>query len=167
MRHRDLASRSASTNRPTDTVDSPPPGRVVVRVFIIAWLVWQIVVPLAYYLGDELEEERFSWRMFSGVWLLHKRCTTSVVEYLGQPGADGPGDVRAVDLERTLNATWVRQLTRNRRLVVEKFLRARCREDPAVSDVEFFRICPVTPYAAIPTVTVRLSCRSGVFAGSP
>ena len=53
----------------------------LVNVFIVSWLLWQLLVPLSYYLGHDVDDERFAWRMFSGVWLLQKSCTASVTEF--------------------------------------------------------------------------------------
>ena len=138
---------------------------MVVNVFIISWLLWQLLVPLSYYLGHDVDDERFAWRMFSGVWLLQKSCTASVTEFRSQPGAGAPG-ARRINLERAVHGTWVGQLKKkNRRLVVEKFARARCEADPSVSEIEYIRACPAAPDARIPPVTLRFNCRAGGLTG--
>lgn len=141
------------------------PARVVISTFIIAWLVWQLVVPLSYYLGDNADDERFAWRMFSGVWLLQKSCSASVTEFRSRPDT-GVSDIRRINLERVLHSTWVNQLRKKSRpLVVEKFLRTRCEGDPAVAKVEYTRACSAAPHSRIPPVTRRLDCRAGEFTG--
>jgi hypothetical protein len=127
----------------------------------VAWLVWQLAVPAAYYLGDDVSEERFSWRMFSGVFLHHKRCVVSVSEAVAGPGTRP--SLRKVDLSGPLTS-WIGLLKQNRRLVVEKVLRTRCQNDPLVIAVQFRRRCPFAPEARMPTVVRRLNCRTGVFA---
>lgn len=151
----------------TNTLAAAPsgPARVIISVFIISWLVWQLVVPLSYYLGNDVDEERFAWRMFSGVWLLQKSCTASVTEFRSPPDGGAPG-IREIDLDRTLHGTWVPLLNKKKRpLVVEKFLQTRCESDPSVTAVEYSRACPAAPQARIPPVTLRFDCRAGVFTG--
>jgi hypothetical protein len=147
-----------------DAFASPPagPARVIISVFIISWLLWQLAVPLSYYLGGDPEEERFTWRMFSGVWLLHKNCSVSVTEFRSQPGG-GTRPVGQINLNRTLHREWVYQLTKNRRSVVEKFLRTRCQGDPSLAALEFVRACPVAPPGRIPAVDLRFDCGTGAF----
>jgi hypothetical protein len=155
---------------PTDgaVLASAPSGRarLVINAFIICWLLWQVAVPLSYYLGDNVDDERFAWRMFSGVWLLQKSCTASVTEFRSEPGADTP-IASKINLDRTLHGTWASQLKKkNRRLVIEKFAQTRCEADPSVSEIEYIRACPAAPEARIPPVTLRFNCRAGGFTGS-
>jgi hypothetical protein len=160
------ASQPDTVAVPGNTLACAPsgPARVLISVFIISWLVWQLVVPIRYYLGDDVDDERFAWRMFSGVWLLQKSCTASVIEFRSQPGGGATG-IRKVNLEQSLHGTWIRQLKKNRRLVVEKFLRTRCERDPSVNEVEYTRVCPVAPPARMPPVTLRFDCRARAFTG--
>jgi hypothetical protein len=160
-------SQPATIDVPESTLACAPSGRarVIITVFIVSWLVCQVLVPLSYYLGDDVEDERFAWRMFSGVWLLQKSCTASVTEFRSQPGG-GTADVRKIDLDRALHESWVLELKkRGRRLVAEKFLRARCEGDPSVTEVAYTRACPAAPQDRIPPVTLRFDCRAGVFTG--
>jgi hypothetical protein len=156
-------NRSAPDRQAALASAPPGPARAIISVFIIAWLVWQLAVPLSYYLGDNVDDERFAWRMFSGVWLLQKSCTASVTEVRSQSAADARG-IRKVNLDRTLHSTWVGQLKKkNRPLVVEKFLRTRCDGDPSVTEVEYTRTCSAAPHARIPPTTLRFDCRAGEF----
>jgi hypothetical protein len=134
---------------------APPPGRarLAISAFILAWLVWQVASPLAYYTGSEVSDERFAWRMFSGVWFHERTCAVSVTESV--PGNDGALVPRGVN-----PGAWKWQLERNRLLVVEKFLRSRCQRDPSVVAVEIVRTCPVES-RSLPIATRRLDCRAG------
>jgi hypothetical protein len=135
---------------------------MIISVFILLWLAWQLVVPLSYYLGDAVDDERFSWRMFSGVWLQQKSCTSSVTELRSPPGA--APILRKVNLERLLHSTWVGQLRRNRRVVIEKFVQTRCDVDPSVTGVEYSRTC-ATASNRLPSVTLRFDCNTRTFTG--
>jgi hypothetical protein len=158
----------ASSLRPAGAELTSTPSRrarLIISTFIICWLVWQVATPLSYYLGDNVDDERFAWRMFSGVWLLQKSCTASVFEVRSQEGAAGPG-IQKVNLERELQSTWVSQLRKKSRpLVVEKFLRTRCEGDPSVTQVEYVRACPAAPDSRIPPVRLRFDCRASAFTG--
>ncbi|HEX9765409.1 MAG TPA: hypothetical protein VGA36_01505 [Nitriliruptorales bacterium] len=152
-----------------DPIAVPPPGRAraIVGGFIVLWLVWQVALPLSYYFGDDAGEERFAWRMFSEIALFHTKCAVSVAESVAVPGAADGVSVRAVDLGRTVHAGWEEHLRRNRRLVVERFLRWRCQRDPSVTAVEFRRTCRLVPESRIPSISVRLPCRTDALAGVP
>jgi hypothetical protein len=148
-----------------DFIASPPPGRgrALVSVFIVLYLLWQAAVPLSYYLGDDLDEERFAWRMISGVWFLHRTCALSVAESVEAAGAGGVSTAsRRLDLERTLHASSILQLRNNQRPVVTKFLRTRCESDPSVIEVEFNRTCALA--SRMPPVHLRFDCRSRALA---
>jgi hypothetical protein len=166
VRKRPRADRSRSTSeRSSVTLASTPSrrARATISVFIVLWLAWQVAVPLSYYAGDNVDDERFSWRMFSGVWLLQKSCTASVSEVRSQSGAALP-DIRAISLERTLHSTWVNQLKKkNRPLVVEKVLRSRCESDASVTEVHYTRACSSAEDTRIPPVAMRFDCRNGTF----
>jgi hypothetical protein len=93
VRRRPQPQRSQSNpERSGVTLVSTPSrrARIIISVFIVSWLAWQVAVPLSYYAGDNVDDERFSWRMFSGVWLLQKSCTASVSEVRSQSGTAIP-----------------------------------------------------------------------------
>jgi len=87
-----------------------------------AWL-WllvaiQIAIPASYYLRDTgRDDERFAWRMFSGVRL--KRCTALLREQQG-------GRAVPVPLRGALHSSWIHAVERGRQRVIERFLSARC-----------------------------------------
>lgn len=138
---------------------------MVTTVFIVSWLVWQLALPLSYYFSEDVSDERFSWRMFSGLWLLHKTCRASVTESLVLSGAEGARSVRPLDLARTLYVSWVGALGWQRPLM-EKFLRTRCRHDPSVVEVELSRTCPAADPSRLPSATLRMDCRAGTLSRS-
>jgi len=158
-------SRSVAT--PREIVGAPPPRRIrlAVSCFIGAWLLWQISVPLAYYVrdyqtGEAQEEQRFSWRMFSQIWMLQRGCNIAAFELVARSGADGPPTVRRLDLYRLLESIWIEQLREGRRPVAEKFLRSRCERDPSVVQAEVMRTCPIAPGSRLPELNLRLVCRA-------
>ena len=155
----------------TETIASPPPGRVraIISVFIVVYFVWQLALPITYYLGDDVNDERFSWRMFSAIWHFHHTCTVSVME-IESVLVPGPGNtplVRQLDLDRTVHQAWITLLNRNQPLVVEKFLQTRCQSDQRVAEVQYSRRCPEAGESRIPSVARRLTCGTRVIAGSP
>src|SRR3954447_372732 len=92
---------------------SAPDRRALRNLAIAAFLMFQLVMPLRYYLGGGGSDERVSWRMFSSVRM--QKCDVRVDETVR-------GERRKVDLEATLQIAWVGMLERNRPAVVDKFL---------------------------------------------
>ena len=137
-------------------------------LFILAWLVWQGAVPLSYYVrGGVQEDQRFSWRMFSQVWLASKSCNVLAFEVVAPSSPGGPPSVRHLDLRHVLHSIWVEQVRQNRGPLVERFLRARCDRDPSVLQVEIMRTCPVAPGPVLPEVDRRLQCHVDPPSGGP
>ncbi|MFT3923535.1 MAG: hypothetical protein QM778_13460 [Myxococcales bacterium] len=98
------------------------------------WLVvaLQIAIPASYYLRSaNLDDERFAWRMFSGVRLKH--CSVSAREH-GEQLRN-----RSVPLRGALHGSWVHAIERGRERVIERFLSSRC--SPSVSQVTLERRC--------------------------
>ncbi len=129
-----------------------------------AWL-WllvavQVAIPASYYLRDtNLDDERFAWRMFSGVRL--KRCTAVVREQHGDKAV-------AVPLQGTLHSSWIHALERGRKRVIERFLNARC--DQGADSVLLQRRCQsVEPGRKRDVERYRLDCatRNLEFDGGP
>lgn len=165
-----VAAKGFTHKMGSETIASPPPGRarVIISVLIVTHLLWQVVVPISYYLGDDPSDERFSWRMFSAIWQFHKTCTASVmeIESVLVPSATNAPSIRKVDLDRTLHLAWITLLKRNRRLVVDKFLQTRCQSDPSVTEIRYSRTCPGVAESRIPSVKLRFTCGLSAFAES-
>jgi hypothetical protein len=109
--------------------DGQPRGRartLALRVFF-AFLAFQVVVPMTYYLRDDAYDERFAWRMFSAVRL--HQCRTTASE-------DSGAGFETILLARVIHNAWIEHLGRNRRDVVDAFLLRRCGED----DVQSVRV---------------------------
>jgi len=139
-------------------IASPPPGllRRLISLGVAAYLIWQIAVPLRYYLRENRRDERFAWRIFSALVIAPYRCDVRVAEV-----SHGEQLGREVNLERTLHDAWIGLLKVGQDAVVKRFLRLRCRSDPLVDAVEFSRTCRREDRAPAPHRRVRLECRSG------
>ena len=150
----------------TETLASPPPGRarLITSLFIGAYLLWQVAVPLAYYLGRDKSDERFAWRMFSATGLSNMSCTVSVTEWVWS-SASNTTAARKLDVERILHRTWNYSLLSNR-AAVDQFLRTRCQADPSVTQVHLIRSCLGADRTWIPSAERRLTCSTGAFGGT-
>jgi hypothetical protein len=118
------------------------------------WLVVaiQVAIPTSYYLRDgDPDDERFAWRMFSGVRL--KRCQVSATVRL-------PGGPRAIPLQRVLHSSWIHGLERGRLRVVERFLSEECRHNHA-PEVTLERRCRAVQGGALPPERYRAECATG------
>jgi hypothetical protein len=124
---------------------------------IAAYLAWQVLVPVAYYQGENRRDERFAWRIFSALAIAPYRCDVRVKEF-----AAGDRIGRDVDLSRTLHDAWTEALRQGQDAVVDRLLRTRCRSSSRVGTVEFSRLCRREDHAAAPSMRVRLDCLSGV-----
>ena len=119
---------------------------------IAAFLLFQIAMPLRYYLGGRGTDERFSWRMFSSVRM--QRCSAAVDETID-------GRKRDVALGQALHVAWVGMLERYRPAVVDAFLLRRCRTTDA-THVHFRRTCINTDGTSPKPIEVALDCAQGV-----
>lgn len=104
-------------------------------IFIAAFLLLQVALPLSYYLGDAETDERFAWRMFSAVRV--QSCSVSVEEIVDGGGGE---TVRPLSLTETIHKAWESSLERNRPAVVEKLFSLRCARDD-VKRVQMQRTC--------------------------
>jgi hypothetical protein len=130
--------------------------RRLISLAIAAYLAWQVVLPLRYYLAESRRDERFAWRIFSALAIAPYRCDVRVQEF-----AAGERTGRAVDLSRTLHDAWTAALRQGQDAVVDRFLHARCRSSSLVEAVEFSRLCRREDGAPAPYMHVRLDCLSG------
>ena len=143
--------------RSVDTA-SPPARRLrrLISLGIAAYLTWQVVLPLRYYLRENRRDERFAWRIFSALAIAPYRCDVRVQEF-----APGEQLGREVDLARTLHDAWIAGLRLGQDAVVRQFLHTRCGSSSLVEAVEFSRLCRREDRAPAPHMRVRLDCRSG------
>jgi len=160
------AEPAAAPASASDPIASPPPGRAraLAGAVIAVWLVAQVALPVSYYLGGSLAEERFAWRMFSSVSAYGAQCALSVVETVSAPGAPEGRITREPDLARILHAAWLAHLHRGRALAIDRFLTWRCLRDPSIIAIEFRRSCDRGPEAGLRTEVSR-QCQASTAAG--
>ena len=157
----------ASAGPPPDPIASPPPGRGrrIASAAIALWLVGQLALPISYYAGQSLADERFAWRMFSSVSVFGGQCVLSVVETVEAPGSAAGRMAREPALAQVLHPAWVVHMRRGRQSVIDGFLAWRCRHDPSIVDVEVRRSCDRGPEAGV-RLEARRACRPAA-AGAP
>ena len=133
-----------------------PEGRQrrLANLFILAFLAYQVGMPLRYYLGERGYDERFSWRMFSTLRL--QQCEMQVSE-----AAAGSSQLEEVPVRSDVQVAWVSLLERVRKPVVEKYLQRRC-ERQRVARVVYTRSCTNTDGSALPPQTLRMDCADRV-----
>ena len=154
--------RATSTIAPSASrmadVAAPPDRRLrrLISLTIAAYLAWQVVLPLRYYLGENRRDERFAWRIFSALAIAPYHCDVHVQEF-----AAGDERGREVDLSRTLHDAWTAALRQGQDAAVDRFLDARCRSSSRVEAVELSRLCRREDGAPAPTMRVRLDCLTG------
>lgn len=101
-------------------------------MFIGVFILLQFLIPLTYLAREDIEDDRFTWRTFSGP-----------SEPVCQPSAsletlDGRREELA--LETLIHKDWVDHVGRNRRAVVEAFLQKQCEAEGAL-EVELINRC--------------------------
>lgn len=139
------------TPDPREASAGTPERRAGVRLFIVVAVLAQLLIPLTYYLRDDPYDERFAWRMFSGVRM--QECEGSVLERHGETEL-------AVNPYEVVPAGWVTSLERNRRSVVERYLELRC-EDEGMTSVRFENRCREVDGAPLPVVELTRDCATG------
>jgi hypothetical protein len=128
------------------------PPRRASSALIALFLVYQLAMPLRYYIGGRGDDERFAWRMFSSLSL--RRCTPAVQEIVLDNGVEEP---RPLQLGAVLHARWVGILERYHPRMVRKFLQSRCIQ-PDVTAVRYELTCTDVDGSALPPVEVTLPC---------
>lgn len=118
---------------------------------IVAWLAAMIGLPLSYYVGGHVEDERFSWRMFSTVRLT--KCEVALAERSGDRWRDVP-------LQREVHMAWVTQLQRGQPRVVGRLFERRCEGDRAPEAVRLTRTCRL-PGRPLPLERVTVQACGG------
>ena len=102
---------AAVSAQPRDALVAPPPARSRrpwIALAVLGLLAAQVAVPATYYLGDDIYDERFSWRMFSAVRVA--RCNLSAFET--QDGTE-----TQTNLMQTIHVAWVTTMRRNLSLI--------------------------------------------------
>jgi hypothetical protein len=141
--------------RPLPPVPGPRGSRRATDLFIGAWLVVQVALPLAYYLGLRAPtDERFAWRMFSAVRL--DRCDVVATETV-RDGASTTA--RRLPLRETLPVGWIVELGRNQPRVVDRFLQRACDEGGRLG-VTLVRRCRAIDGSEAPPEEVARPCRA-------
>jgi hypothetical protein len=122
-----------------------------VRAFIVVAVTLQLLVPLTYYLRDDPYDERFSWRMFSGVRL--QECEASAYD-------TRPEGERQVNLYRVIPPGWIANLQRDRQPVIERYLEHRCAA-PGVERVRVVNACRGVDGQTLPPREYARDCAAG------
>ena len=117
---------------------------------IVAFLAYQIGMPLTYYLSDRVYDERFSWRMFSTVRL--QECDFQVTETRASTGTEE----RPVAVGQDLQIAWVNVLKRLRPAVIAKYFERRC--DAGANEVRLVGTCVDTDNQPLPARQFRMTC---------
>jgi hypothetical protein len=136
----------------TEATPAPRGGRAARAAIIAIFLASQIALPIRYYLGNQPDDERFAWRMFSS--LAMRNCVLTVEESTFLAGV---ADKRVLNLNTAVQARWIGVLETNHPRTVDKFLKRRCLL-PEVRSVRIERLCFETDGARSPVVEHSLDC---------
>lgn len=144
-------------SEPSPDLDPPPEAATRQRAgwTLAMFALVCVAIPLRYYWGDDLYDERFAWRMFSRVRV--QECSAEVTEdglplvVLGRdPSAPG-----------ILPAPWHALLQRNRPAVVHRFLRWRCDAEGERETVRVTTRCSDTGGVALAPIVREMDCGNG------
>lgn len=142
-------------------LDALPAGTARTRslALLALFALVQIAIPLRYYLGGDLYDERFAWRMFSAVRV--QECDVAVSETRG-------GREVALRPMTFLPAPWVGLLERSRPAVVRGFLDWRCTsgltsDEGAPDAVSVRSACIDASGDPLPDVVRTLSCEGRAY----
>ncbi len=103
---------------------------------IALWLLVQVGLPAAWYLGGQSPDQRFAWRMFSSDRLTHCKVSGALTEV-----HDGVRSTRDADLSHHYQDGWISLLTHRNPDVEQAVLADLCEEPDSVR------------------ATLRLSCK--------
>jgi hypothetical protein len=146
---------AVDASAPSERHVRPEPGLGLSNIIISIALLYQVAMPLRYYLGGGGADERFSWRMFSTVRM--QKCSVRVDEQVDEGGEP---QQRPVDLTQAFQIAWMGMLERNRPQVVDKVLRRRCL-GKQVRHAHYRRTCVDTDGTTLPTLDITLDCARG------
>jgi hypothetical protein len=154
----EMASASPSHAPPPASSARAPArsrSRALSNAFIALFLLFQVAMPLRYYLLGGGYDERFSWRMFSTLRM--QKCQVQVDDVIVQNGKRTP---RRLDLRATLHGAWINILQRYRPAAVDKLLLRRC-ATAAVVAARYVRHCESTDGRKLPSIEVEMDCQQG------
>lgn len=146
-----MSKRHSSSTRPSDPVRIG--GRYWVGLLVAAFLVFQLLTPLRYYLNAPTPDERFAWRMFSTQHMT--RCHATLHQVLDVDGRQFEEVVPPMVV-----APWQRMLNRNRPDVVRQVMR-QLSERPNVIAVRFTLDCRNVEGEEMPLQAWLLDARTG------
>ena len=107
--------------------------RPIVKWGVGLCIVAQLVLPLSYYMGEQREDERFAWRMFSAVRM--SPCK-------GGASATLESGARVqIQLVGVAHVAWIALLQRNRARVVHRFLEDQCAASEGYREVTYWNTC--------------------------
>lgn len=111
------------------------------QAWIVVFLLAQCVIPLRYYFSDDPFDERFAWRMFSGMRVT--RCQASAFETSREgrfrsiplAGRMAPAGAQVEPIYGTIHPAWEQLIERGRRPVIDRFLEFQCdrRDSPRIT----------------------------------
>ena len=138
---------------PQGALNAPPAGndRIVALLALGVWIAIMVAVPLRYYAGGDVYDERFSWRMFSAVRV--QQCSLSAREVVD-------GRERPISLMEVLPAPWVSLLERNRPAVLRRFLTWRCASEAQPSEVRLTHTCQDASGDPLPPLERAMDCET-------
>jgi hypothetical protein len=148
----------------TPDAGQPPPNRALANAFIGLFVLFQLAMPLRYYLLGGGTDERFSWRMFSSIRM--QTCEVKVHDIIA---ANGQRNLRKVELRKVLHGAWVNMLERYRPRAVDMLLQRRC-DESGVTAARYLRDCKDTDGERRPTLEVEMDCarkQSRIVRGAP
>lgn len=124
------ATPSSDHGRPALEVPAapPPPQRSSAggrrwrdHLIVLLFLSLQLGVPISYYLGDDVYDERFAWRMFSPIRMV--KCDVRFSET--------PDITQAIRLDREIGETWINWMRRGHHRVIDGYARFHCQQASA------------------------------------
>lgn len=137
--------------RPAIEPPEAPRTRSLIIAGVAVLFVIQAVVPLRYYLGDDLFDERFSWRMFSAVRVYS--CDLSAFETRA-------GVERPTRLMSTIHVAWITTMRRGREAVLRRYLRWRCDQE-GVEAARVVNRCTTPEGNRVPDLVRAIDCDTG------
>ncbi len=131
------------------------PRHPLTNAFIALFLLFQLAVPLTYYVRADPYDERFAWRMFSGTRL--QTCETRAYRL------DDDDNEMRIDLKKTIHAAWITMMKRNRPAAMRAFIERECRAGES-KRVRLEVHCTDVDDTPLPVREISLDCTTGTWA---